>query len=301
MNRIRVSCLASVGADRREDMIDYWRERLEPALPDQPDLIILPERCERASRQTDLRELSGDDPLREHFRTVAVEHHCNIAYAAARLSEAGERYNSTQLIDRAGNIVGAYDKNHLTPDEYDAGLDYGTTAPVFDLDFGRVAAVICFDLNFPELMQQYVEAKPDLLAFSSLYHGGLEQAVWAYSCRSYFAGAVAAPAPSTILSPLGEVVATSTNYLPYVTGEINLDRAVIHYDDNIPRLKAAKARHGTAITVHDPGLLGAVLLTSESPEVTAAQVVEEFQLELLDEYLARVRAHRAGHLLARVR
>ena len=69
----------------------------------------------------------------------------------------------------------------------------GKDAPVFECDFGRVAFAICFDLNFDELRLKYVKAKPDLIIFSSMYHGGLMQAYWAYSCRAYFVGAIAGP------------------------------------------------------------------------------------------------------------
>jgi len=75
--------------------------------------------------------------------------------------------------------------------ETESGILYGREAPVFDCDFGRVAFAICFDLNFDELRLKYVKAKPDLIVFSSVYHGGLMQAYWAYSCRAHFIGAVA--------------------------------------------------------------------------------------------------------------
>ena len=45
------------------------------------------------------------------------------------------------------------------------------------------------------------------------------------------------------------------------------------------------------MTVRDPGLLGSVLITSEC-SVPAAEMVKEFEIELLDDYMARSLKHR---------
>jgi hypothetical protein len=101
------------------------------------------------------------------------------------------------------------------------------------------------------------------------------------------------------VSPVGEIVAQSTNYLNELTHRINLDRVVAHLDGNSPALSAMKRTYGRAVRIHDPGLLGSVLVTSESDEVSAAHMAEEFGLELLDDYFSRARDHRAQRLPAR--
>ena len=114
---------------------------------------------------------------------------CYIAYSASRLLPDGTKRNSTQMIDRNGNIAGIYNKNHLTiNDNENNGTLYGADANVIQCDFGKVACAICFDLNFDELRLKYVPQKPDHNV-SSLYHE-LMQNYWAYSCRSYFVGCV---------------------------------------------------------------------------------------------------------------
>ena len=87
-------------------------------------------------------------------------------------------------------------------------------------DFGRVVCAICFDLNFDELRLRYVQARPDLILFSSMYHGGLMQNYWAYSCRSHFIGAING-LQCTVISPLGELLAASTNYFHHITTTVN--------------------------------------------------------------------------------
>jgi hypothetical protein len=149
-----------------------------------------------------------------------------------------------------------------------------------------VGCAICFDLNFDPLRQQYVRARPDLILFASMYHGGLMQSYWAYSCRAHLATAICGM-PSGVVSPVGEPLAMSTNYFDYVTVEVNQDCAVAHLDFNWDRFAALRAKYGPQVTVHDPGFLGSVLLASESPERRIGELVAEFGIELLSDYMAR--------------
>jgi len=188
--------------------------------------------------------------------------------------------------------VGVYNKNHVVIEETtESGILCGREAPVFDCDFGRVAFAICFDLNFDELRLKYAKARPDLIVFSSMYHGGLMQAYWAYSCRAHFVGAISG-LPCEIRDPQGDVIASSTNYFDFVVADVNLDCCLAHLDYNWSRLRAMKAKYGPKVTIKDPGFLGSVLITSEHETVTADEMVREFEIELLDDYMARALAHR---------
>jgi hypothetical protein len=179
------------------------------------------------------------------------------------------------------------------------GILCGKDAPVIDCDFGRVAMAICFDLNFDQLRLKYAKSKPDLIIFTSMYHGGLMQACWAYSCRSHFVGAIAGRGtPSEIRNPLGKVVASSTNYFDYAVATVNLDCALVHLDYNWERLRRLKAKYGPKVEITDPGYLGSVLVTSEHPTISADEMIKEFEIELLDDYFARSLAYRLkpGHM-----
>jgi len=284
-----------------ERTIEFWGRRLEDVLPDRPDIIVLPETVDRPStgslgpeRLLEYYHHRGTR-IRDYFADVARQNSCYIAYSSVMFAD-GNGQNCTQIIDRSGEIVGDYAKNFLVIDENESlGLRYGQEAACFDLDFGRVGAAICFDLNFDEVRTAYVKAKPELLLFSSEYHGGLMQNYWAYSLRSYLAASVRPPAPSAVLSPLGEVLATSTNYFEHVTQTVNLDYAIMHLDGHWTKLADIKHKYGPDVSIHDPGRLGSVLLTSESDDFTAKDIVAEYDLELLDDYLSRARRHRAEH------
>lgn len=305
--RIMVSVLgpaptaeALTGAAAVEFMQNFWREQYALLQGHCPDLIVLPECSDRfpalsIPERLEYYRFRGEQMLDFH-RRHARANHCWIAYSAVRCLEDGSRRNSTYLLDRQGRVAGIYDKNYPVPDETHAqnilpGKDICTVAT----ELGTVGMAICFDLNYQELCERYAAARPQLLLFSSMYHGGLMQNYWAYHCQSYFLGCVAR-GECTIISPLGELIARSTNYFHYVSAEINLDYAIVHLDRNWQKLQAAKSKYGRGVSIVEPGKLGVVQLSSEMPERSAAEIIREFDITPWDDYYAEATAHRRQYL-----
>lgn len=285
-----------------EQVEGFWLGEIKQIIPYKPDLIVLPEECDFSSG------LSGEEKQKyltarksqvlDFFASVAKSNHSYIAFGIQRLADDGTWRNSSILLDREGKIVGIYDKNFPTIGELNSGIKAGNGVPIFECDFGRVALVICFDLNFDELRQQYVKIKPDMILFSSMYHGGdALQSIWAYSCRSFFVSATGfRNIPSEIRNPLGEVISSNTNYYDFTVSKINLDYELVHLDYNWNKLRALKEKYKNTVTITDPGKLGAVLITSENKSVSAKDMTDEFKIELLDDYFDRSRKVRSQHL-----
>jgi hypothetical protein len=280
-----------------KQMIDFWRGQLKQVLNSKIDLIVLPEVCDAPRGLNTIEKTEyikvRQNQILDYFSSVAKENNCYIAFGSIHDTNEGRR-NSLILLDRKGKVAGIYNKNFPTIYEMDAGVKPGSEVSVIQCDFGKVALIICFDLNFDELRQRYAKLKPDIVLFSSAYHGGLMQSTWAYSCRSYFVGAIGGlKTPSEILNPLGETVATSTNYFNYTTTTINLDYKLVHLDYNRNKLVKLKEKYGSAVTIYDPGEVGAVMVTSEDKNISAAQMIKEFDIELLDDYFSRSRIARS--------
>ncbi|HBL73885.1 MAG: hypothetical protein A2W90_14360 [Bacteroidetes bacterium GWF2_42_66] len=277
-----------------DQVIEFWKGQLDQVLATKPDLIVLTEACDRPvgmSREEQLNYFRvRKDQVKEYFASVAKANHCYLAFGTKRQTENGTWFNSSYVLDRNGNEAGVYNKNFPTIGELESGIKASDEVPIIQCDFGRVACAICYDLNFPELLEKYKKAKPDIILFSSLYHGGIVQSYWAYSCRSFFVGALGfRTIPSEIRNPLGEVVASTTNYFNYVVTKINLDRQLVHLDGNWEKLAKLKEKYGDDVTIHDPGQLGSVLVSSEAKDVTVIQMLKEFEIELLDDYFDRSR------------
>jgi len=286
-----------------EQMKNYWDMHLARVLPDKPDIILLPECCDRFENmpiepRLKYYEVRGNR-MRDHFIEMAKANNCYIAYSAVRPTPWDERYpyrNSTQIIGRDGEIVGIYDKNHLVTAEHtEGGMQYGTTTDVIKLDFADAACAICFDLNFDELLEKYEAQKPNLVLFNSMYHGGLRQIHWAYRLRSYFAGCIGRD-ESRVLSPFGEVVASNTNYYPFVTAHVNFDYVIPHIDRNNNKFRDIKKKYGEAVTIHDPGFVGCVMLTCNDENMSVWDIVREYELQLMDDYFEESLRHRRENL-----
>jgi hypothetical protein len=282
---------------KTDAMIEHLRGQVNQVLPDQPDLIVLPEVCDRPAgltktEQDDYYKVRGNQ-VSDFLAATAKENHCYIAFGTKRLDHNSDWRNSCILLDRSGNIAGIYDKNFPTVPEMEGGVVAGNETPIIHTDFGTVGCAICFDLNFDELRERYAALKPDIILFVSLYHGGLVQANWAYSCESWFVGAVGiAQLPSEIRNPMGQVVATTTNYFNFVTTSVNLDYKLAHLDFNWGKLHALKKKYGPEVTIYDPAEIGCVMITSESDSISAEEMVQEFEIEMLHDYFDRSRAFR---------
>ena len=265
--------------------------QIQPVQYDKPDLIVLPEMCDIPANYAMPKRLEyaawRGDAHREFFAGIARENRCNVAYCTFRRGGGDYFLNTMFLLDRAGAVAGTYDKNHCTMGELKHRVLCGVKAPVFQLDIGRVACAICYDLNFDVLREQYKAQKPELILFSSMYHGGLMQQVWALTCRSYFVGSISHSRPSAILNPLGETLAYSTNYVNHATASVNLDYALLHNAAGNNKFRQIKERYGPGVTVFDPGNLGFRLVTSEMADIGMADVVREFGLEEVDDLFAR--------------
>lgn len=259
-------------------------------LTQQPDIVLLPELCDRPKNFTQQDYLAyivqRDDTVLQFLKTTAKTHRIFLLYPTVRAAGNGIFFNSVFFIGPQGETIGIYDKNHPCIGEYEDGFQGGTAPLVLDCDLGRLGFVLCFDLNFTGLLEQYRTLKPDLLFFSSAFHGGLLQNWWAYRSGAYFISA-AAGLGAAVIAPTGQSLAASTNYYPSAVYTVNLDRAVVHLDYNREKISSAMARYQTAVGVQDPGNLGSVLLTSESDARSIQEILQEFQIEPLDDYLYR--------------
>jgi predicted amidohydrolase len=89
----------------------------------------------------------------ELFQRLALRYHVNIVGGSNFAVENGNLYNVAYLFRRDGTIGKQY-KIHVTPAEWRWwGVTGGDKVEVFDTDCGRVAIMICYDVEFPELVR----------------------------------------------------------------------------------------------------------------------------------------------------
>ena len=117
-----------------------------------PDIILFAETfVDTGSPRLDLTaENIPGGPSFALASKYASSHRCNIAMNIHEKTDEGTFHNSTFIVDRAGRLAGIYRKTTLTSGEYMAGMLPGNDFGVFDLDFGRVGCLTCWDNWFSE-------------------------------------------------------------------------------------------------------------------------------------------------------
>lgn len=90
----------------------------------------------------------------EHFTNLALKYNINIIGGSQFVVEEDEiLYNISYLFRRDGTLGKQY-KIHVTPSErHWWGVSPGSKVEVFDTDCGKVAILICYDIEFPELVR----------------------------------------------------------------------------------------------------------------------------------------------------
>lgn len=97
------------------------------------------------------------------FRDVAMRYKLFLAAGTRPVRSAQGMRNCGHLYTPSGGIY-SQDKLHITPAERDYwGIVPGDGMRVFETPIGRIAIVICYDVEFPELTRMLVEHGVDIL------------------------------------------------------------------------------------------------------------------------------------------
>lgn len=158
-------------------------EAIEEAAAKKVDVLVLPEvglqgyadfafglgdKGTAAQKQYYFREAEPvPGPATEAIREKAAEYGMYVQLGLAERSLHGNViFNSTALVGPDG-VVGVYRKLH---NQFEFPyFNPGEATPVFDLPFGTVASLICYDLAFPELMRTFALKGANLALMSTAW------------------------------------------------------------------------------------------------------------------------------------
>ncbi|MGE5153311.1 MAG: carbon-nitrogen hydrolase family protein [Bdellovibrio bacteriovorus] len=156
-------------------------------------LVVLPENFafmgSRGEDQLPLREEDGHGPLQAFLSRVAQQNGIWLVGGTIPLvARDGGRVRAACLVfDDQGERVARYDKMHLfdvclpgVDERYQesATIEPGGAAVVIDSPFGRLGVAVCYDLRFPELFRQMLDAGMELLAIPSAFTAITGKAHW---------------------------------------------------------------------------------------------------------------------------
>lgn len=274
--------------EARETVLKETKQLLASLADQKTDLTVLSEGIGALSQTPDQAEnLKDPGPIISLYQEFAVQLNCYIVGSAKRREE-DKIFNSAIFIEPGGNIVGAYDKVFLTESELESGLIPGTGPRVFKTSPGRLGAMICFDLNFDTLRNAYAAKEPDILAFPSMFHGGILQAKWAINCQCFVVSAMQVEGGG-IMDPFGRFVARTHCYTRVARATINLDYALVHLDNHQEKLKTLQRDLGKHITVDIPPNIGRIMIINNTREHDLDDLLREYEIERVNDYLNRLR------------
>lgn len=198
---ITVSVVQLAASTSKEDSLDQVVAALEALRDDAPDLVVFPELATTPYFSVGLKDPAFFDlaepvpgPTTERIGAVAASIGANVVLPMFEAGDVpGEYYNSAIVLDRTGKPVDGRLKNGTTVNGYrkvyPGDVAWGSLKrdekyyfrggpgyPVFDLDFGRIGILICYDRFFAEGYTSYGLQGADLVCVpvaSSGYVGDL--------------------------------------------------------------------------------------------------------------------------------
>ena len=197
----------------------------------------------------------------------------------------GKQYNTAVLLDRSGNVAGAYRKVFVFWGE---GLNVSEEGvKVFDADFGRIAILTCFDANFDELWQEAERKGAEMVLWPSAYGGGLVLNGYAM-IHNYW---IVAVGEGNMIDPLGRTVEPVERPRPeQFIATLDLDRTLVHTNFNEKKVARLLAEHKGE--VEQERFLPSeswYVLRSIKAGVRVRELCKQYQIETLREYRHRSR------------
>jgi hypothetical protein len=283
--------------DRLAKTLRQMGEYVDHAAVLKSDLVAFPETCSMCGTETPWACEPLDGPTIAAMSRKAKERNIWVVCPLGTM-DGDKKRNSSVLIDRRGQVAGIYHKNFPTHPELDAGIVPGTETPVFETDFGRVGLCICFDLDYWEVGAALCANRAELVIWSSMWQGRRMLTRWAIEFG--FCMGAAYFERSTFVDLIGREIASVsrsasdvTGCAPLVTATLDLDRRLLHHDFNLEPMKRLISKHGpTAAHVEWIPEECLLIFGSEMPGASSDELIKEFGLETMRDYLTRARHDR---------
>ncbi|MGD1893312.1 MAG: carbon-nitrogen hydrolase family protein [Cyclobacteriaceae bacterium] len=272
-----------------QEIIDRAIAKMEFVLPQQPDIICLPETFQTAKYRGKLsvtevaRQWEG--PLTEAMSNFAKQHSCHLI-APIHTLDNGKVYNAAVVFDREGKRIGEYRKVRTTEDEMGQGVSPGTPdPPVFKTDFGTIGIQICFDVEWMEGWRQLRQKGAEIVFWPSAFGGGKKINTMAW-LNKYCVVSSTWKGTTKICDITGEEVAGSGSYNRWgVCAPVNLEKAFLHswpYSRQFPAIQAKYGRKVRIYTLHEEEFS---IIESCSPDIKVADILQEFNLKTYEEHI----------------
>jgi predicted amidohydrolase len=140
---------------------------IREAAEDGADVVVLPELITsgymfESPEEAEAIAIAPDHELLAEWAAEAARHDIVLAAGFCELGDDGHVYNSAAVLDATG-LRAVYRKLHLWDREKLVFTPGADPPPVIETRVGRIAVIICYDLEFPELTRSVALAGTQLL------------------------------------------------------------------------------------------------------------------------------------------
>jgi predicted amidohydrolase len=164
----RIACqqLAPVIGDLAANRV-IALEAIHEAVDDGADVVVLPELITsgymfESPEEAAAVAIGSDHEILDEWAAEAARADIVLAGGFCELGDEDRIYNSAAVFDATG-LRAVYRKLHLWDREKLVFAPGSAPAPVLDTRIGRLAVIICYDLEFPELTRAVALAGTQLL------------------------------------------------------------------------------------------------------------------------------------------
>lgn len=186
MTRV-AACQISLNIENPAENISRANQGISQAISQGAQIIVLPELTNSGYVFTSVSEVQErsttlDGEIIAQWKEVAHKHDVVIV-AGLALSVESRLYNASVIIDKSG-LLGWYAKAHLFGEEHQFFKSGEKSPLVVNTAHGRIATMVCYDVEFPEWVRLAMLDRAVLLAvptnwpnLGQLIHGTPMEAV----------------------------------------------------------------------------------------------------------------------------
>jgi beta-ureidopropionase len=278
----------------RESRIERILRRMELVAGIQPDLICLPELFDTiwVSEQYKISEVAESEevpgPVTARIAEFARINNCYVA-CPVYTKKGGNYYNSSLLINRKGNIAGAYNKIHPVISEIlpsgptdDVGITPGALdQPVVETDFGKVGMQICYDANWTDGWENCKNKGAEIVMFSSAFPGGRILNHYAERFGIFIVSSTGQD--SRIVDMSGSDIDSSSTFVRYSWARVNLEKVNTCTWPTNEKIPEIFKKYGSRLEIKVRDNTSIITIASLDPEIKVRDIVKEFELQTVEE------------------
>ncbi|MFZ3589567.1 carbon-nitrogen family hydrolase [Bacillus sp. DJP31] len=239
---IKISCIQfDISFGNPDKNFQQVEKKIEEALLQKPDIIVLPELWTTGYDLTRLDDIADEDgqQTKDFLCQLAKENHVHIVGGSIAKKTNEGVYNTMFIVDNKGEVVGEYSKLHLFKlmDEH-VYLNPGHVDGMFQIGELKCAGFICYDIRFPEWIRKHALVGAELLFVvaewplprlahwrSLLISRAIENQCYVVACnRSGADPANEFAGHSMIIDPWGEIVAEASEDDEILQGIIDIEK-----------------------------------------------------------------------------